>query len=335
MRRAEVAAWPWLMPVVSLLAFSLIQWQNWFLGWQLQEFLNVLAAVCGFVLLAHPSVSWTRFAAALACGLVATFSFANGLAFWFVGFAIIFAVPPPCTHRHLARMILWALVTITVTAAYLNGFHEPEGHPSLLLPLSCPLQYARYVLLYLGTPIAGYHSLAAGAAGACGLVSLALLTRRLARASDGRLAVSGAFLAMAAYAIAAAALTGVGRIAYGAGQPMSSRYATMANLLWLAVAFLAFLTFGRTDGVGKTRSSFSPGRAAAVIAWCVFMGVLGINNRYGTLKWTERYVHKLPACQELVHGDDPELLYRLYPDHAATVVERREVLRKWRLSVFR
>jgi hypothetical protein len=87
------SGFPWAVPVISLLVFTLGQAENWLWGWQIQIFLNVLAAVAGFVLLGGSPFRWGKYVCALGCGLLATYSFANGLLFWPAGFFAFIFVP--------------------------------------------------------------------------------------------------------------------------------------------------------------------------------------------------------------------------------------------------
>ncbi len=66
----------------------------------------------------------------------------------------------------------------------------------------------------------------------------------------------------------------------------------------------------------------------------LFAIVLVINARYGASKWTERYRFLAPAREALLRGEDSALLQRLHSD-ATIVLERREILKRNNLSVFR
>lgn len=80
----------WPVPIISLFIFCLPQYENWLWGWQIQVFLNVLAAIVGIVLLAGYAHKWLGFMLALFMGVIATYSFANGLVYWPVGLLMLF-----------------------------------------------------------------------------------------------------------------------------------------------------------------------------------------------------------------------------------------------------
>lgn len=337
-------AWAWLCVMLSLMVFSMSQWQNWFLGWQLQELLNVLAATVGFILLARPPTP-ARFTAAVALGIIATFSFANGLAYWPIGLIVgaesvrpLLAGNPksaPLCSPSKTRwgyIVLWVIVSCAVTILYFQGYKTPSHHPSPMLVLEHPLAYVKYVLVYLGSPIINYSVTGAAVAGAVGLVILVVTAIALTyppRSPRMQGEATIAYLAMAAYAIAAAAVTGIGRVGFGDSQALSSRYVTMAQLLWVAVLVLAYV-FVMRYAVTK-----SAARECGVLVLTVaFAGAVAVNGLYGTYRWNEHYAHKLPAQVELMSGNNPDLLQRLHPD-PGLVLEQREVLRKYGLSIFR
>lgn len=55
---------------------------------------------------------------------------------------------------------------------------------------------------------------------------------------------------------------------------------------------------------------------------------------HGAYRWTERYHAYTPVRAVLLQGHDEALIRRIYPDPKA-VLERRELLRKLRYSIFR
>jgi hypothetical protein len=129
-------------------------------------------------------------------------------------------------------------------------------------------------------------------------------------------------VALAAFSLGAAAMTGLGRVAFGVEQALSSRYITLANPFWMAVIMLAGILASRTPG-----TLWHP--AAALFAF-----LLVCNAAYGADKWIERYRFLAPARAELLSGNDPALLQRLHPS-PGLVLERREILKRNSLSVFR
>ncbi len=127
------------------------------------------------------------------------------------------------------------------------------------------------------------------------------------------------------YVVLGAALTGMARSGIGVGQALSSRYISISSLFWVGTIVL-----GQVAAQGFGRRVRGLALCAGV---CIFL-LLGYNARFGWLQWTERYDFRLPARAELISGNNEDMLQRLHPD-PKVVLERREILRKHRLSVFR
>ncbi|NIA15468.1 MAG: hypothetical protein GWP08_15500 [Nitrospiraceae bacterium] len=315
----------WTVPFLALTVFSLSQWQNWFLGWQLQVFMNVLAAVGGFAMLGKPALRWQHVAVAMALGVVATYSFANGMAFWPTGFLVLIVAGRKSLPRQRLSLFAaaWIVVTILVAWSYLYGYERPGYHPALSEVFRHPLIYAAYVLKYLGGPIVGYSGIGATLAGLAGLTALCASSAWLMRQGDVRPKDLAPYWAMALYAIASAMVTGLGRLGYGSEQALSSRYVTLAQLLWVANLALVYLLAARR-----------PPSARGLLAALAIVLLLAANSLHGAYRWTERYAFRHPAQTELIEGDDPDILRRLHPD-VALVLKRREFLRSRGLSVFK
>lgn len=311
---------PWgALSLVSLLTFSLSQWQNWFLGWQLQELLSLLCVVGSFFLLANPTRGAWALMGAVAAGIVGTFSFANGMLVWPAGALtlVVAAGWQPATRRSLA---VWLIAGMLTAFAYLHGYQTPSYHPPVSAVLNHAPEYPVYVLRYLGQPVINWNGTAAACAGTVGLLAwLAMLPR----ARKGLLAVA---LALGLYAVGSALLTGLARVGFGTDQAMSSRYITLANPLWLANVLLACTFLTPLTGHARTR-------AIRIAGW-TFALLLVTSSLYGGYRWTERCHAYRQARPALLSGEEPELLRRLYPD-VSVLLERREFLKKHRLSVFR
>jgi len=306
---------PWALVLISLLVFSLAQWENWFLGWQLQELLSIVAAVAGILILAHGRGE-TGHLAASACGIVATFSFANGLIFWMVGLGLVLFYT-----RERAWKRVWGEISFGVFFVYLYGFRQPSYHPGVAAALFHPIDYALYVLAYLGAPVMGFSEVGAVVAGLAGLMTLALLAWR----NRGTAALP-VCLAFGAYAAGSAAFTGLGRVGFGTEQAMSPRYVTFANLIWIAIAMLA--SVGPREAAGSMCSRIA--RALAVLA---FAGLVSVSSLHGAYRWTERYHYRIDARQELLDGNDLDMLGRIHPE-PQKIIRRRPILMEHGLSIF-
>lgn len=334
-----VAYWPreervpfWLIPLLSVLVLSPSQYENWLWGWQVIILLTVLAAVAGLSLVAGGS-SWPRVATALACGVVATYSFAVGLLYWVVGPIALWSAPP---NQKRSRIAAWALAGTATIASYFYDYHSNPGHPSWLANFASFERFGvflLFILKFLGTGLVSGHATAAAVAAAAGLGLFVWLAGRLTHRSPSSPAVVLA-VSLGLFALLGAVMTGLGRAGFGSNQPTAPRYVTISVLFWAGIMILAALPGARTTSSGERARASSLGLWArrGVLTLVLISSVA--NARSGTKASLARYEHLRPARRALFTGRDNELLARLYPDPGA-VRQRRLTLERLHLSVFR
>lgn len=303
----------WAAVVASVLVFSLSQKENWFFGLANPIVLNVASAAGALLILSREKLDWRGWLAASLLALVSSYSFANGNLVWFIGATVLIV-------RHRAQWPLlagWALVSLAALVPYVAGYSTPTGHPSLGFVVHHPLHAAAYVLLYLGSPIAGYLDATAGIAGALGLGLFGWLAVHHYRRAD----LPVAPLAIAAYAIGSALLTTLARAGFGIHQALESRYNSMSTLLWLAVLMLL-----------TTEWRALPRRPALAVG-AVLLGSLLVHDwksaGFGIMDCRER----AEARAELLAGND-RLFARLFP-WREPFLERLAIVRRYHLSLFR
>jgi hypothetical protein len=133
------------------------------------------------------------------------------------------------------------------------------------------------------------------------------------------------------YGLAIASVIGLGRAGLGIEQALESRYITTSLWLWVSVVLsLASLSAEpSSNGASLCRRHFYTVTAVAIVA-----GLLVSSWPHGRQQCEEWQQRLSPARDALIAGTDKQLLERLYPV-AEVVLERRAVLQRWHLSVFR
>jgi hypothetical protein len=241
---------PPAVALAALLLFSPVQWWNWLFGIQVVVFLPLLMLVLALFVATGPRPLRFRIAIAAVCCLIATYSYANGMLTWFLVAPALFARREDRTARAAGSWIVMAGAAI---ALYFVGYHRPSNSPSMLPALGRPFDVARFVLAFIGHPLAWSDALWLNAilgALACGLfVFLAMRA--------GRAGLPWTILAF--YSLASAGVAALGRIGMGEELAVEPRYTTFAIGLWIALVMLAAMT--------KMR-----GRAAAAILLLVLHG---------------------------------------------------------------
>ncbi len=238
--------------LLGVFVFSIGQYQNWLWGWQITMLMNVLAVIAGFYVLSVPARStWTLLTAA-AAGVIATFSFANGVLFWPI--SLLFFIGGRPRMSHLAG---WLALMSACLTLYLWGYQKPLQHPDLLFGARHPLQVVVYVLTFIGGPLIYSNAATKLLSGLVGLTFGGYLARRLVAHRDALQDRQLQFwLACGGYALASAAITAWGRAGLGAIQAAESRYVTIANLYWA-------MLIGITSWMMR-RDLLRPGRALRI-----------------------------------------------------------------------
>lgn len=329
------SGFPWALPVFSLLIFTLGQAENWLWGWQIQIFLNVLAAVAGLSLLGGREFRWSQFWSAVGLGIVATYSFANGLIFWPLGFLALLLVPPGNKRQKNLALSSWTAFTALVLFSYLYQFRyqSPSGKPWTQF-LSQPGEYLIYLLKYLGRPVINTEGYAL-ALGFIGLVLFGAFSFLFLRNKRGEARASLPFFLFGLYSLGCGLLTGVGRVGFGSAQAMSGRYVPFSALIWVSDFVILYALAHEVRAKGKTSAM----RVLAltgigVLSLALVFGIGRTSYRVGYRVFKSYHSRMSAARAELIRGEDKQVLLNLYID-ADTVRRGAEELRKHKLSVFR
>jgi hypothetical protein len=232
-----------IVPLICGWLFSWSQHDNLTWAFQSQFFLAQLLPLFAFYSLhksATPSLqSFRWFLVACAAGILSIGTMANGiltLPLMFV-MALVVRIRPSRT----ALIGLLGLITILV---YFLGYHSNNLHGSLPQAVTQnPVALVRYVLLYVGGPFyylvgkSTFGLAIAQLAGAFLIICAAYIALRQWR-SPIRNSLSVALLTFILYIGGTALGTGGGRLIFGLGQALSSRYITPALMVWAALLVL-------------------------------------------------------------------------------------------------
>jgi hypothetical protein len=334
-RASGYSGFPWAMPVVSLLVFSLGQAENWLWGWQIQIFLNVLAAIAGLSLLGAGDLEWRKLWGAVGLGILATYSFVNGLVFWPLGFLALLVSPPGKKSIKARALSAWTAASALVTLSYFAGFRydSPSGTP-LAHFLSRPGEFILYLLKYLGRPVINYEGCAL-AVGLVGFVLFGAFSLLVLRDKNGKGRVYLPFVLFGLYSIGCGLLTGIGRVGFGSAQAMSGRYVPFSALIWVSnFAFLCALSHKVRDTARTGTVKVLALAGIGVFAFVLVFGIARTSYRVGHRVFKSYHSRMAAAREALLKGEDGKPLLDLYID-ADSVRRGAGILKKHRLSVFR
>jgi len=247
-----------LAALMVVLATSWVQSENFTWAFQSQFFLAYLLPLLAFILLAHAQVTSRRYGFWLAwlAGLVSAGTMANGT------LALpLLVIQGWVLHLRKRDIGVLLLTAALVLGLYFYDYHTlglnvaPQGSVSIiehskvmfipygaLLHAVDDLDFARYVLLFLGGPwyfilqkIAVWPAIAAGA---MWLVLALVAAWQVLRRQPVQQPYSVALLVLMAYLVAAALGAAHGRIVLGVEQALSSRYLTPQLMAWAALLLL-------------------------------------------------------------------------------------------------
>jgi hypothetical protein len=260
-----------LLLLASLLIFSTIQYDNWLFGVQVVYFMPAACVVAGLLVAYSERVGTIAAVTVCAClSAVAMFSSANGIVAWFV-------LPPALLGARAGGraawkrwLPLWCAGLALCAVVYAQGYHSPASHPSTSEVLRHPFDATVYFVAFLGGPLAaGYFPLAVAlVVGAVALLSYAFACAYLFKFRDDRelLRRSAAWASLGVYSLGTGAFVTVGRLGFGVGQAVSTRYAAFS--LYLLVALIYLLPCVVEDA---TRRGYV---TAARLAWLKRLGAL-------------------------------------------------------------
>ena len=326
------------LPILSFLVFSLNQSENWFSGWQIQIFMNVLAMILGMVLLSQRVTTWLRIMGAALLGIVASYSFASGMAYWLLGILVLLGV-----RARPEKVILWSVAAIAVLLSYFYQYHKPEHHPAISVVFHQPVAFLDYLLSYLGSPLLAFtRKLASVAptgipkelllsgtktptiAGLFGLGIGICIPFKLLRDKVVSTEQILPFLSLMLYAFLTAAVSALGRAGFGTMSALSLRYVTISSLLWISNCVFLYLLAVQSKRFRKI--------SVTILVSILFL--ISLNSVYGGLYARKQYYYLYPARQELYGLQNEELLKRLH-HNPQTLRRYVEMMKKYRLSLFR
>jgi len=326
----------WLAAVISLVVFSLTQWENWLWGWQIQIFLNVFLVNVSIVFLSQENFSWLNILIAAVLTTIASYSFVNGILFWPIGLLILsFASPNRKKMKKWLTILFWLIIGSITVCFYFNNYQLINDQYSFWYSITHPFSYLIYVLSYLGSPVISFNTWGAVFSGIVGISLFYYLIKLLLQKRQIRIHYLIPYIALGFYSIGSAIFTGLGRAYFGSIQAISSRYVTFSNLLWISDIFFLYILMKYKRFPAKSiQNNSQRERKMAFSFLLVITFLIGFNSALRILKFPKQYSYLQPAREALLTGTDNNYLKRLYYSDKV-VKERSEILKELNLSVFR
>lgn len=165
-------------------------------------------------------------------------------------------------RKPLPRGYAWlAALSAGLIAAYFVGYAKPPAHPPVTAALESPLLVAEYAAGLLGAPFAWrlrYAVFVGAAVAAVFAAAAAALVKRMGRDALWEVASRYPLIPMSAVLLGAIL---VGRVGFGAGQALASRYVAYTLLLVVPILLLALDLLGG----GRARTALLALLVAAIV----------------------------------------------------------------------
>jgi hypothetical protein len=283
--------------VCTVLLLGLAQYENLFWGFQMGWFITDAGLIAAVWALTRPRRTPGDVAIAMLAATVASLSLSQGVFVWLAGLVVLLVLP----RRGWATIFAWlAAGAIVAGIARYGSGQVALGHVGLT---DVPL-LAKYVLIYLGTPLAMSFGLKAATWAGVALVAWSvILAAAVLRRGGRRLRVRLApWIAIWAYVLVSAAVTATARAGFGVEQAGSSRYVTVSSLAWIAVIAATF-------AVARPRLStlrWAAAPAAAVVAASL------VQSHHGFAAWKYHQAVLVQVRAELDVGNSADLK-QIYP----------------------
>lgn len=324
----------WLLLIISLLIFSLNQWENWLNGYQLLFSLFAFVSVSGLFLLANPCLTIRRFVLGLLCAIVVQYTLSAGTIFWGIGL-ILLLITTESGFRKVLFVAIWITIALISTSFYFTDFMFISDASSLSMFILQPHIYLLYVFTFLGAPIMTFYTASILGIVGTGLLILIIFDIRYRQSIEEQKAYLP-YIALCFYAFFIALSVGIGRMGENWWLALSPRYVGFSVWFWVGLVSLlslkASLAYriahpGRLDFFWRKYVKYCLGTVLIFSIICSIIGCgLGIYLRYLPLQ---------SARTALISGNESdETLVQIYPD---TVYLRQQLplLEQHHLSIYR
>jgi hypothetical protein len=216
---------PWLVCCLS-------QYQNMLYGMMMCHYFTLAGVIWALVLLDRRSGG--GLAAAVLCGLTASYSIANGLLIWPVGLVLLLV-----RKARRGLVAAWAAASVAATGLYFYHFQLPPGSNPVPHGLGGLYRVASFFLAALGAPLgAGSMDWSRAAGLAVGIAILAVAWRWRREALPGALVL---------FALLSCGMIAVGRAGSGV-PPLESRYIAYSSLALMGVWMILVPRRGEESG---------------------------------------------------------------------------------------
>jgi hypothetical protein len=251
---------------ISFLFFGLFQFENIVMGFQLQVYLCVLGVIASLFFIWRSRNIDLNFIMAIFFGVIATFSFFNGLLVWPIVFVYLMV------NKKFKQSIIWAFFSVASYIVYFYGWAQTTGGPSMSYSLYNPATSILYFIANTGAPsfpVNVYMAIIFGI-----VIILFYIASFALAIRDKSIEENLLWFSLILFSLGTSVLCMIGRSGFGVEQALSSRYTTFTILGIIGVYSIFVNGYLKRDN----RRVYKP--ILAALLGVIIIGLV-IGNAYG------------------------------------------------------
>ncbi|MCL1468539.1 hypothetical protein [Argonema galeatum] len=220
---------------ISMLFFSLVQFNNWIWGFQLAWYLINSCVILAVYILTIPNKLPNKFRLLIAalCCFIASLSSFHGLLSWVAIIPSLAFFESNAKARKI-NFLLWVILFIVCCIIYSIGYQTPAQSADILFFLKKPLIWASFILMIVGTSSVGLV-INPGIVGLFIIINFVFLNGYWLKNYHSEFARNALpWLSLGWFSALVALVISLGRSGYGVGNALQSRYTTGTILIVIA-----------------------------------------------------------------------------------------------------
>lgn len=292
---------------MSMLFFSLVQINNWIWGFQLAWYLINTCVILAVYILTIPNKfpNKVRLLIAALCCFIASLSSFHGLLSWLAIIPSVIFLESNAKDKKI-NLFLWAFLFFVCCAIYSIGYQRPEQAADILFFIKKPFIWASFILMIIGSSSVGLV-INPGLAGLFIIINFLFLNfywLKNYRSNFTRNAVP--WLSLGWFSAWVALTISLGRVGYGVGNALQSRYTTGTILVVIGCIQMWRLLI-------EDKQEWQKGRVAIISGSSFLFGALtALFIAYSTAaiadgRWLWLQATSGKTCLEIIHYLDKSI----------------------------
>lgn len=241
-----------LMTVINMILFSLVQSENWLFGMQFAFYIPPLMITTALIINSSTANFSVKLLGSAVLSIISSLSISFGLIAWFLSFPYsdltkrLFFENKKISGKDILHSVFYGAAAFFIIALYFHHYEKPLHHPPLSYALVHPIEAVTYFFIWCGaslTPSPKFTFIVASLVGGAFLLTFlctlySVFSRLIKR--DERIFSLYPWCMMGLYSVICGIFSTFGRVGIGVEQAFSSRYIAISSYLPISVAVIIF-----------------------------------------------------------------------------------------------